>query len=168
MPKKMLKSKKAKANTGKKKGKKAAAEKLIGKIDHIYDKINVVTLTLKNPLKIGDMVRIKGHTTDFVQTVDSIQIEHDSVQKAKKGDGVGIKVKGIVRDNDAIYIASKESILKHSLDIKTPAQNKPAFSQARPSFIALPVLPTIGNNKPATSSAPATKMPIQKPKFLSF
>jgi len=149
MPKKVLKNKKTKASAGKKKGKKAKTEKLIGKIEHIYDKINVITLTLKSPLKIGDMVHIKGHTTDFVQTVDSIQIEHDSVQKAKKGDGVGIKVKGVVRDNDAIYIASKESILKHS-------------------FVVPPVLPTVGNNRPIASSVQSTKTPVQKPKFLSF
>jgi len=167
MPKKVLKSKKTKTSTAKKKAKRAKTEKLIGKIEHLYDKISVVTLTLKNPLKVGDIIHVKGHTTDFVQTVDSIQIEHDSVKKAKKGDGVGIKVKGVVRDNDAIYIASKESILKHS-EIKAPFQNKPAFSPARSSFVVPPVLPTIGNNKPATSSVPATKMPIQKPKFLSF
>lgn len=149
MPKKMLKSKKTKASTGKKKGKKEKTEKLIGKIEHLYDKISVVTLTLKNPLKVGDIIHVKGHTTDFVQTVDSIQIEHDSVKKAKKGDGVGIKVKGIVRDNDAIYLAGKESISKHP-------------------FVARPILPMAGNNKPVTSSLPATKPPSQPPKFLSF
>jgi len=149
MPKKVLKNKKTKASAGKKKVKRAKTEKIIGKIEHIYDKINVVTLTLKNPLKIGDTVHIKGHTTDIVQVVDSIQIEHESVQKAKKGEGVGIKVKGVVRDNDAIYVASKETIVRHS-------------------FVAPPVLPTVGNNKTATSSSPATKMPVQPPKFINF
>ncbi len=88
--------------------KKAKKEKIAGKIDHYFDKIKVVTTKLKAPLKVGDMIHIKGHTTDFVQPVSSMQIEHVSVQKAKKGEGVGIRVKEFVRDNDIIYFADKK------------------------------------------------------------
>ena len=88
--------------------KKAKKEKIAGKIDHYFDKIKVITTTLKAPIKVGDIIHIKGHTTDFVQSVDSLQIEHESVQKAKKGDGVGIRVKEFVRDNDIIYFADKK------------------------------------------------------------
>jgi translation elongation factor EF-1alpha len=42
---------------------------------------------------VGDRIRIQGHTTDFEQKVASIQIEHASVEVAKKGDKIGVKVK---------------------------------------------------------------------------
>jgi putative protease len=54
-------------------------------------------------LTVGDTIRIKGHTTDFTQMVDSIQVEHQSVQTAKAGDSIGIKVKEPVRDHDVVY-----------------------------------------------------------------
>lgn len=133
--------------------KKAKKEKLIGKIEHIFEKILVITTTLKNPLKVGDVVRIKGHTTDFVQAVDSIQIEHESVQKAKKGDGIGIKVKGIVRDNDKIFLADKKNTI--------------ALVPPRPGISIEPVIPkqafSVQKNRP-----PAAKDSPEKPKFLSF
>ena len=91
--------------------KRVKKEKVIGKAEHYYDKINVITTTLKAPLKVGDMVHIKGHTTDFIQPVESIQIEHEMVQKAKKGAGVGIKVTQFVRDHDIIYLAGKKTAL---------------------------------------------------------
>ncbi|MCX5749719.1 MAG: translation elongation factor-like protein [Candidatus Saganbacteria bacterium] len=75
----------------KKKAKKTASrkaskpkEKVIGSAEHYFDKLHVVTTTLKRPLKVGDIIHIKGHTTDMVQTVESIQIEHSRVLKAKR------------------------------------------------------------------------------------
>jgi len=52
---------------------------------------------------VGDSIHIKGHTTDFEQQVESMQIENESVQEAKKGDSIGVKVKERVRHNDVIY-----------------------------------------------------------------
>ncbi len=54
-------------------------------------------------MAVGDKVHIKGASTDFEQPVDSIQIEHEQVEKAKKGDVIGLKVKDKVREEDEVY-----------------------------------------------------------------
>ena len=79
-------------------------EKLIGKIAHYFGKISVAIVELSRVLKVGDRVHIKGHSTDFEQDVSSIQIEHEDVKKAKKGDAVGIKVDEKVREGDEVYL----------------------------------------------------------------
>ena len=79
-------------------------EKLIGKITHYFGKISVAIVELLGVLKVGDRVHIKGHSTDFEQDISSIQIEHENVEKAKKGDAVGIKVDEKVRDGDEVYL----------------------------------------------------------------
>ena len=81
-----------------------ASEKKIGEIAHYFSKIFVAAIKLSGELKVGDTIHIKGHTTDIEQAVDSIQIEHSSVPKAKKGDDVGIKVKDHVRVGDEVYL----------------------------------------------------------------
>ena len=63
---------------------------------------NAVNLT-DGSLRVGDKILIKGHTTNFEQIIDSMQIEHKSVDKAEKGQSVGIKVKDRVRPNDVVY-----------------------------------------------------------------
>jgi hypothetical protein len=92
-----------------KKAKKAAKpkvkkEKLFGKIDHYFDKISVAAMKLTAPIKVGDKLHIKGHTTDFDQVLTSMQIDHVPVMKAKKGQEIGFKVKEYVRDNDGVYL----------------------------------------------------------------
>ncbi len=77
--------------------------KLIGAISHYYSKIGVGIVDLKDSLKVGDKVKIKGHSTDIEQDIDSIQIDHAEVPEAKKGDVIGLKVADKVREGDAIY-----------------------------------------------------------------
>jgi len=79
-------------------------EKLIGKITHYFDKISVAIIELSGVLKVGDRVHIKGHSTDFEQDISSIQIEHEDMKKAKKGDAIGVKVDEKVREGDEIYL----------------------------------------------------------------
>lgn len=78
-------------------------EKLIGKISHFFNKIGVGIIELSDNLKVGDKIHIKGHVTNFEQTVSSMQIEHQEVPEAKKGEGVGIKVDQLVREHDEVY-----------------------------------------------------------------
>jgi translation initiation factor IF-2 len=59
---------------------------------HYYDRIGVAIVDLKAPLKVGDMIMLKKGGTIIPQRVDSIQIEHETVAAAKRGDVVGIKV----------------------------------------------------------------------------
>jgi putative protease len=54
-------------------------------------------------LLVGDTIHIKGHTTDFTTTIDSMQIEHNTVEKAKKGDAIGIKLAERVRQHDKVF-----------------------------------------------------------------
>ena len=78
-------------------------EKEIGTITHYFGHINVVIIKLSDTLKVGDTVRIKGHSEDFTQKVDSMQIEHASVTEAKSGDSVGIKVGQKSHPNDKVF-----------------------------------------------------------------
>lgn len=78
-------------------------EKEIGKITHYYGHINVGIVELSDALKVGDSIHIKGHSSDFTQGVDSIQIEHASVSEAKVGDVVGIRVAQKVHPGDKVF-----------------------------------------------------------------
>ncbi len=80
------------------------AEIEVGVVHNYYDKIAVVAIEITNDeLSIGDGIHIKGHTTDYKTTIKSMQIEHQSVEKAKKGDMVGIKLEEKVRRHDKVY-----------------------------------------------------------------
>jgi len=79
-------------------------EELVGKITHYFGKIEVGIVEItKGSLAVGDTIHIKGGSSDFEQSVDSMQIEHEQVEKAKKGDVIGLKVKDKVREGDEVY-----------------------------------------------------------------
>jgi len=78
--------------------------KLIGTVTHYFDKIGVAVINLDAPLKIGDTIRIRGgESTDFTQEVESMEMEHEKIEKAKKGDSIGLKVKEKVREGYKVY-----------------------------------------------------------------
>lgn len=81
-----------------------ANDGLVGKISHYYSQIGVGIVKMENSLKVGDKIKIKGHSTEFDQTVDSIQIDHKEVETAAKGNIIGMKVNDKVREGDEIYI----------------------------------------------------------------
>ncbi len=77
----------------------------IGKVIKFFSKIGVAAIQVTSgELRVGDTIKIKGHLTDFEQQVESIQVEHASVQAVEAGKDVGIKVKETVRENDVVYI----------------------------------------------------------------
>ena len=78
-------------------------EKEIGKITHYYGNLTVGIIKLSDTLKVGDTIHIKGHSEDFNQTVDSMQIEHANVSEAKAGDSIGIKVIQKVHPGDTVF-----------------------------------------------------------------
>lgn len=78
----------------------------IGKITHYYDKIQVAVVELSDNLAMGDKIKIAGHGNEFTQTVSSIQVEHENLQEAKKGQTVGMKVDQEVKEGDEIYRVS--------------------------------------------------------------
>ena len=78
--------------------------KLIGKVTHYFDKIKVAIIELDGPLNVGDNIRIiGGESTDFDQTVGSMEIEHEKIKKGKKGDSVGVETKEKVREGYKVY-----------------------------------------------------------------
>lgn len=90
--------KKAEGATGK--------EKLeeIGAITHYFPHVKAAVMKVsKGSIKVGDTIYVKGHTTDFRQTIKSLQINHSPVEEAQKGQEIGIKVKSRVRIGDVIY-----------------------------------------------------------------
>jgi len=83
----------------------APQEKPIGKVTHYFSKIGVMAVDLTDKLSVGERIHVRGHTTDLILTVDSLQIEHANVSEAKPGDSVGIKVSEKVRPGDTVYRA---------------------------------------------------------------
>jgi hypothetical protein len=75
----------------------------IGHITHFFAKISVAVIELKAPLVVGDTIVVKGPTTDFEQVVESMQIEHNNVQRAEAGQSIGLKVDERVRERDTVY-----------------------------------------------------------------
>jgi|UniRef100_A0A7C6EBD5 putative protease len=79
-------------------------ENKVGKVTHFFGKISVAIVELTDgDLMVGDTVHIKGHTTDLTQKVESMQIEHKNVEKAAKGQSIGLKVSARVHEDDIVY-----------------------------------------------------------------
>lgn len=79
-------------------------EEQVGIVVKFFAKPSVAAIEVTSgSIKKGDLLSYKGHTTDFSEEVTSIQIDNNSVEEAKVGDMVGIKVKERVRENDTVY-----------------------------------------------------------------
>ncbi len=79
----------------------------MGKITHFFDKISVAVIELSGTLREGDKIRIKGSTTDFEQTVNSMQIEHETIEEANAGQSIGLKVSEKVRPGDEVFLVKE-------------------------------------------------------------
>ncbi len=75
----------------------------IGVVSNFFAKPVVAGIDLNAPLKVGDRIHIKGHTTDLELVVESMQIQNANVQEAKAGDAIGVKVPDRVRKGDRVY-----------------------------------------------------------------
>jgi putative protease len=75
----------------------------IGTVSDFFAKPVVAGIQLTAPLKVGDKIHIKGHTTDLELTVASMQINNQNVTEAKAGDAVGIKLPDRVRRGDKVW-----------------------------------------------------------------
>ncbi|MBS1263119.1 MAG: hypothetical protein MAG715_00288 [Methanonatronarchaeales archaeon] len=74
----------------------------VGEVTHYFTDIGVASVVLDSHLQVGDSVSIEGATTDFEQTVESMQLDHVDVEEAGPGDEVGIKVDRRVREGDEV------------------------------------------------------------------
>jgi putative protease len=77
--------------------------KILGVITHYFPKVQAAVIKLAGPLAVGDTIRVKGHTTDFTEDVTSIQLDHEVLNSAKKGQEIGLQVKSRVRKKDTVY-----------------------------------------------------------------
>ena len=81
-------------------------ETRIGVVTHYFTRLSVAAIQLTGDIKIGDLVCIRGHTTEFAQRVKSLEIEHHPVQSASAGREVALKVLQPVRAGDAVTVVS--------------------------------------------------------------
>ncbi len=78
--------------------------KLVGAITHYFSHIGVCVIKLDGTLEEGETIRIVGgEETDFTQSVNSMQIDHEKVKVAKKGDSVGLKIKDKAREGYKVF-----------------------------------------------------------------
>ena len=81
-----------------------AEEMQIGKVTHYFAKIGVAVIEITDgSIKVGDEIHIKGHTSNFKQKVNSMQVEHEKVELAEPGQSIGVKMDEPVRANDLVY-----------------------------------------------------------------
>jgi len=80
-----------------------AEEEEIGQVTDYFAKISVAGIDLTGKLRVGDTIRVRGHTTDLELVVESMQVEHDQVEEAGAGDKIGIKVSDRCRNGDRVY-----------------------------------------------------------------
>jgi putative protease len=79
-------------------------ERMVGRVKEYFAKVGVAGIEItEGQLCVGDTIHIRGHTTDLSQQIDSMQIEHQPVQKAEPGHIIGIKVRERVRPNDQVF-----------------------------------------------------------------
>ncbi len=75
----------------------------IGVVSNYFDHVGVAAIKLNGDLKVGDTIHIKGGEVDFEQKVESMQINREPVEKAGKGDEVGVKVNEKVRKGYKVF-----------------------------------------------------------------
>lgn len=83
---------------------KVKKEKEIGRVTHYFSEIKVAVIKFKQPVKIGDSIRVTGgEETDFKQKIASMQVDHKKTNVAKKGQEVGLKVKEKAREGYKVF-----------------------------------------------------------------
>jgi len=85
----------------------AAVPKRIGTVTHYFPHVNACAVDIASgELRVGDTIHVRGHTTDYYQRVDRLEVDHQPVQVARTGDSVGVAVSQRVREGDAVWIVS--------------------------------------------------------------
>lgn len=79
------------------------SEEKVGSVTHYFDKPGVGAIELTGDLEVGDRIAFRGHTTDFEQEVESMELDHESVETAVAGEEVAVKVQRRVREGDEVF-----------------------------------------------------------------
>ncbi|HYA87252.1 MAG TPA: hypothetical protein VEI57_09345 [Nitrospirota bacterium] len=83
----------------------APAEEAVGTVTHYYSHLGVAVIQInKGALKTGATIHVKGHMTDFTQTIESMEYEHQHIDQASAGQSIGIKVKDHAREHDIVFL----------------------------------------------------------------
>jgi len=77
-------------------------ENVIGKVTHYFPHVLAAVVKLKAPLNVGEKIKIKGHTTDLIQEVVSMQMDRVAITSGKKGQEIGLQVNSRVRQHDVV------------------------------------------------------------------
>jgi hypothetical protein len=82
-----------------------AAEQPIGAVTHYFSHLSVAAMQLEpgTTLRVGDLIHILGHTTDFTQKVESLEINRAQVSEVGPNDDFGLKVIEHAREHDAVF-----------------------------------------------------------------
>ena len=73
-------------------------------VSHYFSHLSVAALIMESgSLRVGDTIHVKGHTTDFTQKVDSLQVDHAPVSEVHAGQDFGMKVSELAREHDVVY-----------------------------------------------------------------
>ncbi|MDD5138497.1 MAG: translation elongation factor-like protein [Candidatus Omnitrophica bacterium] len=75
-----------------------------GEISHYFPKVKAAVFKCRVPLAIGDAIWVKGKNTDFKQTVGSMQIDRKPIERASKGQEIGLEVFQDVRVGDQVFL----------------------------------------------------------------
>jgi putative protease len=75
----------------------------VGTVTHYFSHLSVAAVQLTAPLALGERIHIRGHTTDLVQDVASMEVGHRKVEHAGPGDDVALRVADHVRDHDLVF-----------------------------------------------------------------
>jgi hypothetical protein len=83
----------------------ARHEEAVGTVTHYYSHLSVAIVQVNNgTLRTGDSIHIQGHSTDFTQPVESMELEHQHIDQAAAGQTVGVRVRDHVREHDIVYL----------------------------------------------------------------
>ena len=75
----------------------------VGHVTHFFTRISVAVVELSATSAVGDTILVKGPSTDFEQVVESMQIEHENIERAEAGQSIGLKTEQRVREEDIVY-----------------------------------------------------------------
>lgn len=75
----------------------------VGEVTHFFPDISVAVVSVEEEIEVGDELAFQGATTNFRQTVESMEVDHEEVEKAEEGQEVGMKVEDRVREGDEVF-----------------------------------------------------------------
>ena len=79
------------------------ADQEVGKVIHYYDKAMVAVVRLSGKLAVGEKIKIVKGENDFTMEIASMQIDHQPVEKGKKGDELAIKLESPTKEGATVF-----------------------------------------------------------------